>query len=832
MPNYRSVRYHDIYPGVDAIFYRTNSELEFDLLVQPRVDPRVIRLAIRGTNQIRFDRDGNLVFGGILLRRPSVYEEVNDERRPVNARFRKLHSREVGFEIARYDRNRPLVIDPILTYSSLLGDGSPTDSTAVYGIAADAAGNAYVTGITSVTDFPVNNALQSSFGGPNGDAFIAKISSDGSTLLYSTFLGGNNTDQGNAIAVDSTGAVWVTGVTESTNFPTVNPLQPSHHIATMSGGTGFVAKISADGSRLLFSSYLGGSVAENPSGIAVDPTGAPYLTGMTTSADFPVTNAFAPSPASDLGHGFVTKLQPDGSALVYSTYLGGSASDQGMGIAVDASGSAYVTGYTQSPDFPIRNAYLSTLPGISNIYSGYPPTAFVTKFASDGQSLVYSTFLGGQTYDGGIAIAVDNTGSAYVLGRTASANFPVKNAFQSSSNGGTHAFVTKLSPAGSSLVYSTYLGGTNGSELSWSNGDLIYNAPGGIAVDLAGHAYVAGGTYSTDFPVTVDAFQPTLSTGFLNAFVTELSPDGSALVYSTFLGGQNPASAYAIALDSSGNAYVGGHGGPGFPTLHPFPSGLTGGAFAAKFAAGAPAPNSPQISGVTNVDGSTTVAPASWIVIHGTNLSSIPEDWTGQIDSAGHLPTQIGGTTVSVDGKAAYIYYVSPTQINAIAPDDTVMGPVPLVVTSNDVASTPVDVQWNTYSPALFLWPQNYVVATHLDYSLAVKNGVFPGMTTVSAQPGETIILWGTGLGPVTPAAPAGILTQVTGFVEAPVTVHFGLLTQAAMAAALAQGEAAVYQIAVTVPATLSAGDVSIEIEINGGVYSTGLLTVRPNGPS
>jgi hypothetical protein len=237
------------------------------------------------------------------------------------------------------------------------------------------------------------------------------------------------------------------GVTESTNFPVVNPLQPSHHIACVSGGTGFVVKISADGSRLLFSSYLGGSGAENPTGIAVDSTGAPYLTGVTFSADFPVKNAFEATPESDLGHGFVITLQPDGSALVYSTYLGGSASDQGMGIAVDASGSAYVTGYTQSPDFPIKNAYLSVLPGISNIYSGYPPTAFVTKSASDGQSLDYSTFLGGQTQDGEIAIAVDNTGSAYVLGRTASSNFPVKNAFQSSSNGGTHAFVTKLARA-------------------------------------------------------------------------------------------------------------------------------------------------------------------------------------------------------------------------------------------------------------------------------------------------------------------------------------------------------------------------------------------------
>jgi uncharacterized protein (TIGR03437 family) len=832
VPNYKSVRYHGIYPGVDVLFYRNHSdnrsELEFDLIVEPGADPGVIRLALGGEGTIRLDGSGNLRFGGMVLRRPAIYQEGQGGRRYINGQFRRLGAREIGIRIARYDRARSLVVDPVLAYSSLLGGGSPSDSTAVYGIASDAAGNAYVTGLTSATDYPVTNALQANFGGPNGDAFVTKISADGSTLLYSTFLGGNNTDQGNAIAVDSTGAVWVTGVTESTNFPAVNPLQASHHSAAMSGGTGFVAKLSADGSRLLFSSYLGGSGAENPSGVAVDSTGAAYLTGVTYSSDFPILNAFEPTPGSDLGHGFVTKIQPDGSGLIYSTYLGGSAADQGMGIAADASGSAYVTGYTQSPDFPIKNAFQSALPGISNIYSGYPPTAFVTKFSSGGQTLEYSTFLGGQTQDGGVAIAVDNTGSAYVLGRTASSDFPLKNAFQSSSNGGTHAFVTKLNPTGSSLAYSTYLGGTNGSELSWSNGDLVYNAPGGIAVDLAGHAYVTGATYSTDFPVTSDAFQAALSSGFLNAFFSELTPDGSGLVYSTFMGGPSPASAYAIALDSAGNAYLGGHGGPGFPTLKPFPSGLSGGAFVSKFAAGAPPANSPQVSGVTNVDGSTTVAPASWIIIHGTNLCTVTEDWSGQIDSAGHLPTQLGGTTVSVDGKPAFLYYVSPTQINAIAPDDTVAGPIPMVVTANDVASTPVNVQWNVLSPALFLWPQNYVVATHTDFSLAVKNGAFPGTTTVNAHPGETIILWGAGLGPVTPPAPAGILTQTTGFVETPVTIHFGLFSQVAIAAALAQGEAAVYQIAVAVPPNLPAGDVAIAIEIGGAIFSTGLLTVGP----
>jgi hypothetical protein len=283
----------------------------------------------------------------------------------------------------------------------------------------------------------------------------------------------------------------------------------------------------------------------------------------------------------------VTKVQPNGWGLVYSTYLGGTAADQGMGIAVDSAGSAYITGYTQSPDFPTRNAYRSTPPGSADPFSGYPPTAFVTKFSADGQSLLYSTFLGGGVEDGGVAIAVDAAGSAYVLGRTASSNFPVVNAFQQATSG-DHAFVTKFSPAGSTLVYSTRLGGTMGAELAWSNGELIYNSPGGISVDAAGHAYVAGGTSSSDFPVTSNALQPQMGAGaFSNAFFSELSTGGSALLYSTFLGGPSLDSAYALALDPAGNAYAAGRAGPGFPTVNPLPSGLTGGGFITKIGPGA-----------------------------------------------------------------------------------------------------------------------------------------------------------------------------------------------------------------------------------------------------
>jgi hypothetical protein len=296
VPGYARVRYREIYGGVDAIFYRKAGDLEYDLVLRPGADAGSIRLRFTGTGKLRLDHKGNLIFGAAVLRVPLVYQEENGVRHAIRAGLRRLSSNEAGFRLGAYDRRRSLVIDPVLTYSTHLGGSSSTDTTAVYGIAADSAGNAYVTGFTASLDFPLQSPLQPRYGGNNGDAFVAKISADGSTLLYATYLGGSNTDQGNAIAVDATGNAFVTGVTESSDFPTVNPFQAWRHAANGSGGTGFVAKISADGSKLLFSSWLGGSGAENPSAIAVDSAGSPYITGVTYSMDFPVKNAFQASP--------------------------------------------------------------------------------------------------------------------------------------------------------------------------------------------------------------------------------------------------------------------------------------------------------------------------------------------------------------------------------------------------------------------------------------------------------------------------------------------------------------------------------------------------------
>ena len=359
-------------------------------------------------------------------------------------------------------------------------------------------------------------------------------------FVYSTYLGGSSSDAGNAVAVDSTGNAYVAGLASSIDFPTVSPIQESQR----GSSSAFVAKFNADGSALVYSTYLGGSVSDAASAIAVDSDGNTYVSGFTESPDFPTVNAFQGSKPGS-GAAFVSKLNPAGNALIYSTYLGGSESSVRLGgagagstqsyaIAVDSGGNAYVTGYTTATNFPLAHAFQGSNRSEFN--------AFVTKFNAAGSALVYSTYLGGSGVDLATGIAVDSDGEAYVTGHTASTDFPTAGAFQGSLQGEQSAFVTKLSSTGGSLVYSTYLGGSESLNLpgaAAAAGDTAANA---IALDSAGNAYIAGFTSSSNFP-TVDPYQATnrakngvtgstVYTG-VNAFISKLNATGSALVYST-----------------------------------------------------------------------------------------------------------------------------------------------------------------------------------------------------------------------------------------------------------------------------------------------------------
>jgi Beta-propeller repeat len=534
--NYAKVRYDDVYPGIDMVYYGNGGQLEYDFIVAAGADSSRIKLSIDGARKMRLDERGDLVLniGGSEIRqhKPFAYQEVNGVKKEVAAQYELCGMQQVGFKVAEYDKTRPLVIDPVLSYSTYLG-GSSADLAR--GIAVDRFGKAYVTGQTASLNFPTTaGAAQTTFGGGQ-DAFVTKLNESGSALVYSTYLGGLDVEAGQGIDVDANGNAYVTGRTLSANFPTTaGAFQP-----TFGGGgqDAFVTKLNQTGSALVYSTYLGGLDVDTSLGIAVGRFGNAYVTGSTESINFPTTAGAAQTTFGGIQDAFVTKLNETGSTLVYSTYLGGSGVEAGASIAARF-GSAYVTGSTESSNFPTTaGAFQPTFGGTQD--------AFVTKLNETGTALTFSTYLGGTGGDAGQGIAVGRFGNTYVTGLASSSNFPTTaGAFQPVRGGLSDAFATKLNETGSALVYSTYLGGS-----SADSGQSI--------VVRFGKAYVTGSTTSSNFPTTADAIQPVRG-GLSDAFVTKLNETGSALVFSTYLGGNDADAGHGIAV-RSGSAYVAGN---------------------------------------------------------------------------------------------------------------------------------------------------------------------------------------------------------------------------------------------------------------------------------
>jgi hypothetical protein len=548
VPNYARVKYGQVYPGIDMIYYGNQQRLEYDFVVAPGSNPAAIQIAFAGIRDYEITRMGDLLLhtaaGDVRQSKPVAYQEANGAREQVSIDYVPSGINRIGFQVGAYDPARPLIIDPVLIYSTYLG-GSGFDQG--YAIAVDSFGNAYVTGQTAAIDFPTTTgAFQTNYGG--GDAFVSKLNSEGTALIYSTYLNGAS---GNSIAVDSAGSAYVTGETGAATFPTT---AGSFKTAPMGYDT-FITKLNPAGSGLVYSARFGGNFDDFGRGIALDVGGNAYITGWTvcrsTTCTFPTINAFQPNFAGGNNDAFVTKIDSTGSALVYSTFLGGGkiingTDDWGEGITVDGAGSAYVTGYTYSPDFPVTaGAFDTTRAGLD---------AFVTKFTPDGRSLVYSTFLGGAGREQGQGIAVDVNGNAYVTGITESSDNPFTSAYEGfpvtsgafQVKGSFDAFVSKLNPNGSGLVYSTYLGGSADVDRGWA-----------ITLDSAGNATVTGDTASSNFPIR-NAVQGTYGGGSTDTFVTRLNATGSGLVYSTFVGGSLTDEGRAIATNGSGDVYVTG----------------------------------------------------------------------------------------------------------------------------------------------------------------------------------------------------------------------------------------------------------------------------------
>lgn len=584
VPHYAGVRYHDVYPGVDAVYRRdADGRLEYDFHVAAGADPDTITLGFDGVEGLRLDEDGALLLDtavGTLRQQPPVaYQPTDAGRQRVEARFTRRGEDQLGFELGVYDPEAPLVIDPVVVYSSYLG-GRRNDEAR--DVAADDAGNAYVTGETQSGEFPTTSgAYQDACHAPEDgpctfDAFVTKLDTtpdgDGPAVAHSTYLGGTGDDRATSIAVDGAGAAYVTGATTSSDFPTAGGFDGTCGVNSEEGcgpgGDAFIAKLQPDGSGLAYSAYLGGSGNDHGHGVAVEGATA-YVTGETTSGDFPTTSgaydrdcgADGDGACDEHRHGtrsdaFVVRLSAEGSQLDYATYVGGSNRDHGHGVAVNE-GAAYVTGRTDR-DFP-------TTEGASQ--SECTSCGFVFKLAADGSDLEYSTYLGGDSLDSGRGIAVDGAGSAYVTGETISHDFPTTaRAFETGCSDGTNtakcAFVTKLDHVGAGIAYSARFGTSNPTAEGVTIGE-------DIAIGDDNRAYITGGTGaggSRGFPVTPDGYDTSCGgcpesgdAKGSDGFVAVLPPDGSAPEYSTFLGGSDPTeTARGIAVDSAGDIYVAG----------------------------------------------------------------------------------------------------------------------------------------------------------------------------------------------------------------------------------------------------------------------------------
>jgi uncharacterized repeat protein (TIGR01451 family) len=586
VPTFRAVHYDEIYPGISLTYYGNQQQLEYDLIVAAGADPRLIRLSFDSGGALQISTEGDLLLatkiGEVRQHKPIIYQELEGRRQSIEGRYVLLGRHQVGFEIGAYDRTKKLVIDPTLVYSTYLGGGGDDLGSS---IAVDSNNNVYVAGSTSSVNFPVDGAA---FGANAGlaDIFVSKIDASGSNVIYSTYIGGSGIDRGDGIAIDSAGNAYVVGRVDSSsiNFPTT----PGSFGATYRGGDfdGVVFKLNSQGNGLVYSAFLGGEENDSTEGVVVDATGIAYVTGGTKSSAFPTTgNAYQGSRGGDTD-AFLTKINAAGSSLLYSTYLGGSGTDRGSGVVVDNNGNAFVAGFAGSPDFPTENAFQNNFGGGFDAFvaefdtkvsgftslvlcsylggqgddkaygialdssagnllvvgqtssSNFPVLnavqpasgggfdAFVAKISVAGTK-VYATYLGGSGDDRGTGVAVNAAGAVYVTGFTSSTNFPTVTPLQSSKAGGSDAFISKINAAGSGLLYSTYLGGSN-NESSIST----VTATNPVALDSAGNAYLTGYTASNNFPATPGALQGTNAGGASDAFVTKISDAAPAADFS------------------------------------------------------------------------------------------------------------------------------------------------------------------------------------------------------------------------------------------------------------------------------------------------------------
>lgn len=549
---FQKVKYESLYPGIDVVYYGNQGKLEYDFIVEPGADYKKITMTFKGAKNVRLDKEGNLVIKtageDVIQKAPFVYQEINGKRQEIASNY-VIENNQIGFEVAAYDAQKPLVIDPILLYGSYIGGSS---YEGVNNLAVAQNGRLVLAGDTASLDFPTAHPLYATNQG-NTDVFVMEFKANGRSLEYSTYIGGISRDRAFAVATENDGTTYVAGESLSSDFP----VTASAYQSTRNGTDIFLLRLKPKGKAIEYSTFLGGTGNDIALGLVVAGPETVLLSGRTSSANFPVKNATQPTFGGyyDAVLAKFDTSQSGEASLVYSTFIGGSDWDEGLRVDVDAAGNAYVVGDTASEDFP------TTAGVFQETFQTYPSDVFVTKITADGSAVGYSTLVGSPLLPGddpldvwkeeeGWAIAVDDAGHAHITGFTDSGDFPVTagayNSPSVASPGKDDVFVTKLSLDGSSLVYSAMTGGINLEKGT------------GIALDEAGSPYITGWTTSPDLPL----LNPYQSTLYMSpaAYVTKLTPDGSALVYSTYYGGYTGGGtrAWNIVVDSCENAYFGG----------------------------------------------------------------------------------------------------------------------------------------------------------------------------------------------------------------------------------------------------------------------------------
>ena len=815
IPHFARLRYRNLYPGIDAVFHRS----EYDFLIAPGADPAAIRL--RFTAAPRLDR-GDLVVSGLRHCAPLAYQDTAAGRRYIAVNYR-IRGREVAFHLGPYDRTRPLVIDPVLVYATYLG-GSAADSAAA--VAVDSAGNAIVAGRTDSTDFPGakggNSTLQT--------GYIAKLDATGSNLLFATYLTGTTDTAIAGIALDAAGNIVAAG---NGGFP------PTAGASFFVGATGFVTKLSPAGDRILFTATF----IAAPTALALDSKGAIYVTGSagpafkTTSGVMQPANAGGQCFSFSTGSvpcpdAFVLKLSADGAQVVYATFLGGNAEDTGRALTVDSGGAVYLAGDTVSANFP-------TTPGapqrgfggvIAGDYDNYGD-AFVAKLDAAGANLVFSTFLGGAAPDIAYAIAADKNGSAYVAGSTQSANFPTTpGAFQTKYAGGTpvseaadpagDAFLVKYSPSGA-VQWSTLLGGS------------LDDAAEAIAVDAAGNVYAAGTSLSSDFPWTAGAVRGCRAGG---PFVAEFDPNGAKLLQTSSTGGMGLDQAHALALDSAGSSYLAGDAGSQvfFSTPAAAQKAYTGGdsdAFVARIdLAGSPklfvsclVNAASYLAGNSGFFPLGTVAPGEIVSLFGVNLGPTPAVGLQLTPGGSAVTTALGGTQVLFDGVPAPMLYAGPNQINAVVPYGVKPPVTQVTVQRAGATDGPRTLPVAAAVPAIFTADGSGIRQA----AVLNQDGTYNSISN-PAPAGTVITFYAEGAGLMNPPVADGSVTgTVLPIPQAPVTVQLrGIDTPVLYAGAAPGYVSGLLQVNVQIPVAVGFGN-SIPLTMNiGGQASQLQVTV------